>query len=106
MVHKLRVIVRVDFGASISLLVTGCLTDDSCQALLPVIRRALSLLSGHPVTVDLTESQHIDSSALDVLTQSTTSSLSSGSSGSDWHVLQNVTIKVPATLPVHGVVAA
>jgi hypothetical protein len=50
MAHKLRIPVRLDTGASASLLVTGCLTDDSCPALLPVMGRTLSLISGRPVT--------------------------------------------------------
>ncbi|MBG0740464.1 hypothetical protein IV500_13845 [Paeniglutamicibacter antarcticus] len=66
--HKLRVIVRLDIEATSAVLeVNGCLTDKSCRALLPIIRRAGSLIQGLNVVVDLSLARHIDASALDIL---------------------------------------
>jgi hypothetical protein len=47
--------------------VAGCLTEDSCRSLFPVIRRALGLAGGGSVTVDLSRARHIEQSALDFL---------------------------------------
>jgi hypothetical protein len=47
--------------------VAGCLTEDSCRSLFPVIRRALGLAGGGSVTVDLSRARHIEPSALDFL---------------------------------------
>lgn len=47
--------------------VAGCLTEDSCRSLLPVIRRALGLAGGGSVSVDLSRARHIEQSALDFL---------------------------------------
>lgn len=68
--HELRVLVRLDIDATSAVLeVNGCLTEKSCQALLPVIRRAGSLIPGLDVIVDLSHARYIEASALDILHQ-------------------------------------
>lgn len=47
---------------------SGCLTEDSCRSLFPVIRKAMGLAGGGTVTVDLSRARHIEQSALDFLT--------------------------------------
>ncbi|MDQ6753601.1 MAG: hypothetical protein M3017_09360 [Actinomycetota bacterium] len=66
--HKLRVHVRLDMMPTSAVLeVAGCLTETSCKALLPIIRRAGVLRKGLLVTVDLTHARHIDPAALESL---------------------------------------
>ncbi len=66
--HKLRVHVRLDLMPTSAILeVAGCLTETSCKALLPIIRRAGVLRKGLLVTVDLTNARHIDPAALEFL---------------------------------------
>lgn len=68
MLHKLSVTVRVDLDLSvIQLLTTGCLTEDSHQSLLALIFRARSISPSGQVTVDLTETQHIEAAGLTLL---------------------------------------
>jgi hypothetical protein len=66
--HKLRVLVRLDMDcASAVIKIAGCLTDDSCKALFPLIRRLHGLSPGIAVTVDLTDAKHIESRGLETL---------------------------------------
>jgi len=66
--HKLRVHVRLDqMPMSAVLEITGCLTETSCQALLPIIRRAGVLRDGLLITVDLCHARHVDAAALEFL---------------------------------------
>lgn len=66
--HKLQVVAKVDVNLEfIELRVTGCLTAGGSAALLPLIRRAASMVGGRSVIVNLTSARHIDSDALDVL---------------------------------------
>jgi hypothetical protein len=46
------------------LTVTGCLTEENCLALLPIIRRLRALVDGMGVTVDLSTAKHIEASAV------------------------------------------
>lgn len=94
--HKLRVIVRLDIDAtSVFLEVNGCLTDKSCHALLPVIRRAGSLIQGLNVVVDLSRARHIDTSALEILNHLNYSS----NQGAETASMQGVSVSAPAVLP-------
>ncbi|WP_028281113.1 hypothetical protein [Arthrobacter sp. H5] len=63
---------RID-RASAVLDLNGCLAETSYKALLPIIRRSASLFTGIAVTVDLSQAQHIEVSALDQLQLSTKS---------------------------------
>lgn len=69
--HKLRVLVRLDLDRSAAVLeVSGCLTAETCDALVSVIRRTGTLIEGVGVVggmvtvVDLRDADHIDSQAL------------------------------------------
>jgi len=66
--HKLRALVRLDMDcASAAIKITGCLTDDSCKALFPLIRRLQGSSPHLTVTVDLTDATHIESRGLEML---------------------------------------
>ena len=66
--HKLHVLVRIDMDcASAVIRIAGCLTDNSCTALFPLIRRLQGLSRGLTVTVDLSEAKHIDSRGVETL---------------------------------------
>jgi hypothetical protein len=66
--HKLRVLVSLDMDcASAVIKIAGCLTDDSCKALVPLIRRLHGLSPGIAVTVGLTDARHIESRGLQTL---------------------------------------
>ncbi|GAB3531861.1 hypothetical protein GCM10027403_03010 [Arthrobacter tecti] len=66
--HKLKVLVRLDLSdTSAVMAVTGCLTIDSVQALLPIVRRTRSLAGGVSVRIDLQDAMHIDPEAIEVL---------------------------------------
>ncbi|MDI3240973.1 hypothetical protein QK292_05605 [Arthrobacter sp. AL08] len=59
--HKLRVLVRVEAGAgTVTLEVTGCLTQADFPSLLHIIRRAGRLGAGTDVIIDLHKSSHLD----------------------------------------------
>ncbi|MFC7375778.1 hypothetical protein ACFQS2_01155 [Brachybacterium sp. GCM10030267] len=64
MTHRISVTVRADVDArEIRLLVTGCLTEDTQQTLLPLARRACAL-GPLQVTIDLTEARHIETTGV------------------------------------------
>jgi hypothetical protein len=66
--HKLRVHVCLDrMPTSAVLQIAGCLTESSCQALLPIVRRAGLLRDGLLVTVDLLHARHVDAAAVEFL---------------------------------------
>ena len=66
--HKLRVLVRLDIDrVSAVLEVGGCLTVESCTALLPLVQRMDRLAHGMVVTVDLSDAQHIERGGLEML---------------------------------------
>ncbi|MHA7278018.1 hypothetical protein ACX80O_16120 [Arthrobacter sp. Hz1] len=70
MEHKLQVFVRLDMNmdrTGVVLQVNGCLTDNSYEALFPLIHCARSLAGGLAVVVDLYETKHIDVDALHFL---------------------------------------
>ena len=70
MAHKLRLLVKIDTNPSTATLaVTGCLTEENCLALLPIIRRLRALVDGMGVTVDLSTAKHIDASAVRTVEQ-------------------------------------
>ena len=70
MAHKLRLLVKIDTTpSSATLAVTGCLTDENCLALLPIIRRLRALVNGMSVTVDLSTAKHIEASAVRTIEQ-------------------------------------
>ncbi|GAB3553517.1 hypothetical protein GCM10027404_26160 [Arthrobacter tumbae] len=71
--HKLRVLVRLDVDRTAAVLaVNGCLTETNYFALLPIARRAHSLIRGLSVTVDLTGARHIDANSIDLLERALT----------------------------------
>lgn len=66
--QKISVLVQIDLNAAyVRLVVTGCLTAASQQALCPLVRRAHALLPSATVTVDLTGATHVESAAVDLL---------------------------------------
>jgi hypothetical protein len=66
--HKLRVVVRLDIDReSADVRVGGCLTNDSCRALLPLICRISTLNSGMTVTIDLSGAEHVERGGLEML---------------------------------------
>ncbi len=70
MAHKLRLLVKIDTNPSTATLaVTGCLTEENCLALVPIIRRLRALVDGMGVTVDLSTAKHIDASAVRTVEQ-------------------------------------
>lgn len=63
MFHRLRIIASLGLDIRwAELKVTGCLTPDSCAALVPLIRRCSSL--GFSVHVNLSLARHIGRTAL------------------------------------------
>lgn len=93
MEHQLRVLVRLDIDQSSARLeVTGCLTGTNYRALIPIIRRAGSLVSGLGVIVDLNRARHIEDDGLNNLNQYC-AELSDGEDGT------RVVVAVPANLP-------
>lgn len=97
--HKLKVLVRLDIeNRSASLEITGCLTEASCGALLPLIRRTRNFAGGLAVTVDLSSARHIDDAALERLEQTTRALLA------DPHVARSgaecaVSVRAPKAVP-------
>lgn len=68
MEHKLSVLVQVDLdGSYVRLVVTGCVTEASQQALYPLVRRARRLIPPVTVTVDLTGAEHVEAAGVDLL---------------------------------------
>lgn len=68
MAHRLSVTVQINLdGMNARLLVTGCLTEASQQALPPLIGRASSLTAGIQVTIDLSGADHIEAAGVDLL---------------------------------------
>lgn len=66
--HKLSVLVQVDVdGRSVSLVITGCVTEANQHALYPVIRRARTLVPPVTVSIDLTAADHVEAIAVDLL---------------------------------------
>lgn len=66
--HKLSVVVRVEVdGNAVQLVATGCLTEDSQQALLSLIRQARAVNYRVQVTVDLTGTHHVEPAGLNRL---------------------------------------
>lgn len=66
--HTLSVIVRADVGADeIRIAVEGCVTDQSQSALHSILRRARQLDPEAPVVLDLQQTQHCETSAVDLL---------------------------------------
>ncbi len=93
---KLRVIVSLDVDTTSAVLeVNGCLPDTSCHALLPIIRRAGSLIHGLNVAVDLSRARHIDASALDTLNHLNCSSSQDAKTAS----IEGLRVSAPAGLP-------
>lgn len=70
MAHKLHLLVKIDTNPSTAILaVTGCLTDENCLALLPIIRRLRALVDGMGIAVDLSTARHIEVSAVRTVEQ-------------------------------------
>lgn len=68
--HKLRVLVRLDIDCtSAVLVVSGCLTVHNCASLVSLVVRALALVDGLRVVVNIRNAMHIESAAVGVLTQ-------------------------------------
>lgn len=71
MAHKLRLLVKIDANPSTATLaVTGCLTEENCRALLPIVRRLGALVDGMGVIVDLSIAKHIEAPAVRMVEQS------------------------------------
>jgi hypothetical protein len=65
---KLSVLVQVDLdGAYVRLGVTGCLTEANQHVLCPLVRRARILIPPVIFSVDLTEADHVEAIAVDLL---------------------------------------
>lgn len=95
MQHKISVLVQIDLhSAYIRLVVTGCLTVDSQQALCPLIRRARTLIPPVAVTVDLTGATHLEAAAVDRLRGDLNQEKALDGTGP-------VHLVVPDTLPPH-----
>ena len=93
--HKLSVLVQIDLdGAYVRLLVTGCVTEASQQALYPLIRRARTLIPPVTVTVDLTAAEHVEVVGVDLLRWAVDHDESMGGAGP-------VQILLPDELPDH-----
>lgn len=66
--HRLSVLVQIDLdGRHVRLIVTGRLTETNQRALYPVIHRARTLTSTTEVLVDLTCAEHLEATAVDLL---------------------------------------
>lgn len=73
MKHQLRVLVRIDIDrSSATVEVCGCLTEESCHALFPLLCRIHEMTGGSPLSVDLSYAQHIERPGLDLLQQFST----------------------------------
>ncbi|MFC7375080.1 hypothetical protein ACFQS2_10970 [Brachybacterium sp. GCM10030267] len=68
MTHNISVIVRAEIDSrAMRLVTTGCLTEESQQALFSLILKARDMHPAGQVTVDLTETLHIDTTGLNLL---------------------------------------
>lgn len=68
MPHKLRLLVKLDTEpTTATLAVTGCLTENNCLALLPIIRRLRAMVDGMTITVDLSTAKHVEAAAVRIL---------------------------------------
>jgi len=68
MSHKISILIRADVGRdAIEIYISGCLTEDTRHVLAPQIVKAGTLDPSAPILVDLTQAQHVDSTALDLL---------------------------------------
>jgi hypothetical protein len=66
--HKLRVTVRLDIDLHWARMdVRGCLTEQNCRALLPIVRRSFRFLQEPNVVIDVSSAQHIDPGGVDAL---------------------------------------
>ncbi|MDN4611289.1 hypothetical protein [Arthrobacter burdickii] len=66
--HKLRVTVRLDIDLHWARMdVRGCLTEQNCRALLPIVRRSFRFLQEPNVVIDVSSAQHIDLGGVDAL---------------------------------------
>ncbi|OUM39624.1 hypothetical protein [Arthrobacter sedimenti] len=66
--HKLRVTVRLDIDLRWARMdVRGCLTEENCRALLPIVRRSFRFLQEPNVVIDVSSAQHIDPGGVDAL---------------------------------------
>lgn len=66
----ISVVAEIDIcGKHVRLIVTGRLTEETQQALHPLIRRARALSPVTRVVVDLTGAEHIEASAVQSLTE-------------------------------------
>lgn len=66
--HQLSVLVQVDLhGRYVCLLVTGCLTEASHEALRPVIHGIRNFHPGIRISVDLTRADHVEATAVHLL---------------------------------------
>ncbi|WP_043445834.1 hypothetical protein [Arthrobacter sp. L77] len=68
MSHKLRITINLDLDLRQARMeVNGCLTEENCQALLPIIRRCFRILRDPRVVIDTSKAQHIDTEGIDAL---------------------------------------
>ncbi len=97
--HKLRIIVSLGIEVQhAEVKVSGCLTADSCAALVPVIRRASPL--GFSVHVNLLSSRHIDQEALTQLQDGTILAAVRSTTTGRGIYIHDFTVMAPFTLPV------
>ncbi|BBE23064.1 hypothetical protein MN0502_19470 [Arthrobacter sp. MN05-02] len=68
MSHKLRITVRLDIDLRWARMdVRGCLTEENCRALLPIVRRSFRILQEPNVVIDASSAQHIEIAGIDAL---------------------------------------
>ncbi|PPB50555.1 hypothetical protein C4K88_01270 [Arthrobacter pityocampae] len=68
MSHKLRITLKLDLDLRQARMeVHGCLTEQNCHALLPIIRRCFRMLRDPRVVIDTSKAQHIDAEGIDAL---------------------------------------
>jgi hypothetical protein len=66
--HKLRITVRLDIDLHWARMdVHGCLTEENCRALLPIVRRSFRILQEPNVVIDVSSAQHVERAGVDAL---------------------------------------
>lgn len=107
--HKLRITVRLDIDLHWARMdVRGCLTEENCRALLPIVRRSFRFLQEPNVVIDVSSARHIDPGGVDALERlgiaGSTAPLLLGTTGSITHPvlgegLPTCSLIVPEVLP-------
>lgn len=68
MSHKLRIAVRLDIDLRWARMdVHGCLTEENCRALLPIVNRSFRILQEPNIVIDVSSAQHIEREGVDAL---------------------------------------